>query len=212
MSIILSILFLLSGHYEQWQDNILNYVASKVSNRPITEVQTYKDNKHLTYLSYAIFPDKENKYKEVVKNVPAFSKWLFVMRYKAKKFNELSHRGIHNNVVCNVFYDNELLLHIKTVASVFDMDVFARIFVAIKDYGDNGIVFDGQLDKNYEQEGLDKIKDFRLIFWALPYNGKVLVIMSADITSYWDIKGGHSEAYIKWQIENAMLNFGEQLR
>lgn len=201
---------------QRWQNESYTKISGNISNlkSPTTQVQHFKDDGRLRFYSYAVFEDKYQKYKNILLNKADIPNWLFDMRYQNQMRGELWHHGIHNGVPCNVFKNDSILFHINTIGN-YDLEIFAKVFINTLDFGSKGTILYSNLDRGFEQPGLDKLSDLYIVVWAFSHPtrpGWTVVVMDVDATSPWPIAYGKSEKYLKWQVENLMLNVGDKIK
>lgn len=216
MNYILLILALVSPpkyNYAKWQQSVyplVNSIASPLY--PITEIAT-EDDDTLHFKSYAAFKDPNNKYKAVIHNQIDIPNWALIMRIDGKRVNELSHRGIHNKVPCNVFGDDGFMFHILTNSFPY-LEIMTRVWNVVSDV-DNGVISYFEIDKNYDPPGIDRVSDIKIIVWVLPhpkYKDLVVVIAQGYIRSIFPLNNKKIQESLRWHINSVMENFAEKLQ
>jgi hypothetical protein len=162
---------------------------------------THIDNHSIDFITYSAYKDPSNKYYYVAHDTALIPTWLFVSGNK----DELWHRGKHNGVECNLFKNDRILLHIKTLGR-FKLDLLFRIGYKVHNTK-YGVVSRIKLDNSYPTS----IKELELIIFAFPQpkNKSVVVIINGHIKLSYPIAlfvGG-----IKHHIDMVLENFGKRL-
>lgn len=174
---------------------------------------TLKDNigkNSVVFISYSAINDPHSVYSNVLHDTASVPTWLLLMRLAAdngKTRDELSHRGMHLGIPCNVLHDKKILFHIKTVGFI-KTDIIFRVKYDIENTK-YGIVVSAERDMTFPS---DEVEEFQMILWAFPHpteKNLIIVVSQGYVKSSFPIIFLNGQ--IKWHIDNMMQNLGERL-
>ena len=197
-------------HWQQAMYGLVNRIDGPTF--PQT-VLTVDDDDRLIFTAYAAFIDTEHKYKSVIYNQTDIPNWALVMRVNGKRINEMSHRGTHNGVPCNVFSNDRILFHILTAGSP-EIEIMVRVWNTIIETKYDVVSY-LTIDKVYDPPGIDRVSDLEVLIWAFPHpkiKNLIVVIAQGYMKSIFPLTNSKIQNSVRWHINSVMENFGEKLK